>query len=59
LREAAATNPGYDVDEVERSYLHALGYDNVDTLYPGQKLKPMTSLTQPPSFIEAWRTIPK
>jgi len=40
LREAAATNPGYDADEVERSYLHALGYDNVDTLYPGQKNMP-------------------
>lgn len=36
VREAAATNPGYNVDEVERNYLRELKIDNIDQLYPGQ-----------------------
>lgn len=35
LREAAASNPGYDQEEVERRYLKALGVDDVDKIFPG------------------------
>lgn len=40
LREAAATNPGYDADAVEKVYLKALGFDNIEVLYPGQANMP-------------------
>jgi outer membrane murein-binding lipoprotein Lpp len=35
VREAAAGNPGYDNDEVERRYLATIGIDDVDKIYPG------------------------
>jgi hypothetical protein len=36
LREAAASVPGYDQEEVERRYLRSLGIDDVDKIFPGQ-----------------------
>lgn len=35
IKEAAVGNPGYNPDEVERTYLRALRVDNIDALYPG------------------------
>ncbi len=35
LKAAAQQTPGYNVDEVERVYLRALGIDQIDTLFPG------------------------
>lgn len=40
LREAAATNPGYNVDEVEKRYLKDMGVDQIDLIYPGQAKMP-------------------
>jgi chaperonin GroES len=40
LREAAASNPGYNVDAVEAIYLQAMGVDNIEEVYPGQAAMP-------------------
>lgn len=40
LREAAATNPAYDPDEVEKRYLRALGIADVDVVYKGVQSVP-------------------
>jgi hypothetical protein len=41
LKQAAMSTPGYNVPEVERTYLRALHIDNIDTIYPGpDKLPP-------------------
>jgi chaperonin GroES len=35
LKQAAASTPGYNTEEVERRFLKALKIDGIDTLYPG------------------------
>jgi chaperonin GroES len=40
VKEAAAGNPGYDIDAVERFFLQQLGVDDAETLYPGQASMP-------------------
>lgn len=35
LKQAAAGNPGYDADTVEKMFLKTLGIDNIDQVYPG------------------------
>lgn len=35
IKEAAATNPAYDADEVEKDFLRALGVTDVERLYKG------------------------
>ena len=47
LKEAAASTPGYDADEVERRFLRALGVDEVDKVYPGQ-----ASMEPPPPDVK-------
>ena len=37
LKAAAATTPGYNIEEVERRYLKAIKIDGVEKLYPGVK----------------------
>ena len=39
LKQAAATNPGYDIDAVEREFLRALGITDSKFLYPGLEAK--------------------
>lgn len=36
IKQAAATNYGYNQDAVERNFLRTLGVDSIDLLYPGQ-----------------------
>jgi len=35
IKDAAANNPGYDTDSVERLFLKSLGVDAIDTIYKG------------------------
>lgn len=35
LKQAATTNPGYDVDAVEKEFLRSLGYTDTKVIYPG------------------------
>lgn len=37
LKAAAATTPGYNIEEVERRFLRALKVDSIETVYPGIK----------------------
>ena len=39
LKQAAAVNPGYDVDAVEREFLRALGISDSKLIYPGVAAK--------------------
>jgi hypothetical protein len=39
LKQAAATNPGYDVDAVERLFLSTLGFTDSKLIYPGLDAK--------------------
>lgn len=39
LKQAAATNPGYDVDAVERLFLAAIGITDSKVIYPGIEAK--------------------
>jgi len=40
IKQSAATTPGYDTDEVERTFLAALQVDNIDIIFPGSKKRP-------------------
>lgn len=40
LKQSAATTPGYNVAEVERMYLKAVGVPNIDVLYDPEKFQP-------------------
>ena len=40
LKQAAMSTPGYNVPEIERMYLKALGAPNVDVLYDPEKFPP-------------------
>jgi len=40
LKQAAATTPGYNVPEIEKMYLKAVGAPNVDLLYDPEKFPP-------------------
>lgn len=46
LKAAAASNPGYNMDEVEKRYLKCLGIDEIDLLYPGQAAMPPPGPTE-------------
>ena len=37
VKQAAASTPGYDRDEVERNFLKALQVSNIDRIFPGTK----------------------
>lgn len=39
LKQAAATNPGYDVDAVEREFLRSMGITDSKLIYPGLEAK--------------------
>ena len=51
IKASAATTPGYNVIEVEREYLRALGVDGIDRLYPGPEKMP--AAPDPRAAIEA------
>ena len=40
LKQAAATTPGYNHDEVERRFLKALHVDSIDAVFPGTEGQP-------------------
>lgn len=40
LKQAAASTPGYDVEEVERQFLRSIRVENLDSVYPGLEKKP-------------------
>lgn len=35
IRQGAHSVPGYNIEEVERDYLEAMGHDDIDRIYPG------------------------